>query len=300
MKNVFYCNKQQYVITPFDNQNVSDVAFALKFLKEHFSNAFDNAKSNVLKYGPSSTEVLSNGFFVENESGKKVGCVLFGPKSYNVPLVDYKHNTLFIHYLMVSKNYREKGLGTKLIRSVMDYAKQNNYDYIELLSAKHLFETRGNVYEHNNFKKIATYDSASNPFKKNVVFRINTNEFITNISDYIFSEMRKEGLSKIDEQKLISEINKNYGDIIKIKTNESEFVEGLKLSLQKYKATKNAKKVSGTLKAKQTLSVIPFLKKSKYGFNTYSDLIKVFDDLDDLSKNLKIERELVNKKNKLK
>lgn len=299
MKNVFYENKQQYVVTPFDNKNVSHVAFALKFLKDHFSNAYEYTKYNVLKNGVESTAVLNNGFFVEDENGRKVGCVLFGPQSYNVPLVDFKHNTLFLHYLMVNKDYRNQGIGTKLIRSVLDYANENDYDYVELLSSKHLFETRGNVYEHNKFNKISMYDSASDIFKRNIIFRINTNQTITNISDYIFDQVKGNGLKKLDENFIVEQINKSYGDIIKTKCNSAEFNEGLVESLKKYKSSKVAKKVSASLKVKQTLSIIPILKKTKYGLKTYTELIKVFDDLDDKTKNLKIERELECNKNKL-
>ncbi len=298
MRNVFFENKQKYVVTKFDNENLSHLSFVLNFLKKYFYNAFYNVKDSIIRNGPELTAALDNGFFIEDENKKKVGCVLFGPKSCNVPLVDYKQNTLFIHYLMVSENYRNKGLASKLIRSVIDYAKANNYDYIELLSNKHLFETRGNVYEHNNFNKISMYDSIQNPFKKNIVFRFNTNEFITNISNYIFAEMKKKGLSKIDEQALVENLNNLYGDIIKSNTDNLEFNSGLKENLKKYKSNKNAKKISLMLKVNQTLAIVPILKKTKYNYQTYSNLIKVFDSLDDLSKNKKIENSLASLKNK--
>lgn len=295
MENIFYFNKTKYRVVPFDNKNLEHVENALRFLKDTFSNAYNNTKENLLLKGVEKTTVLNNGFFIENESGLKIGCVLFGPQSYNVPLVDYKLNTLFIHYLMVRKNYQNQGVGSKLIRSVVNYAKENGYNYVELLSEKYLFETRGNVYEHNNFNKVASFNS-QNPFKKNIVFRIGTDEVINNISEYIFNQIKDLKVSQIDEKKIVEEISLKYNDVLKEKHTSSEFLDGLKVNLQKYKKCKSLKRVSGILKAKQTVAIVPFLKKSKYQFSTYGDLIKVFDNIFDLTVNKKIDEKIIKDK----
>ena len=296
---VYHLNKQNYTIKKFNNENIKDVACVLNLVKENFFNVFFELKSDILKYGPVNTPALENGLFVENENGKKVGCVLFGARSCNVPIIEYKPNTLFVHYLMVNNKYRNLGLGSKLLRGVIDYARQNNYDYIELINSYHVFKTIGNIYENNNFNKINMHTSLVDPLRQNFIFRINTNQFILNISDYLFDEVKKQGLSNIDEQKLIEGLLQKYNDVILSETKSEEFLLTLTKNLKKYKECKSAKKVSAKLKTKQTLNSLPLPNKNKVSSETYNRLIQIFDVISDKTLNNNINKKLeeIKKKN---
>lgn len=67
---------------------------------------------------------------------------------------------LFIDDLIVNKNYRNKGIGNLLLQNVINYAKEQNCETVELKSninnekSHKLYEKLGFKKQHYAFKKV--------------------------------------------------------------------------------------------------------------------------------------------------
>ena len=69
---------------------------------------------------------------------------------------------LYISYLYIIEKYRQKGLGTKMILKIFEYAKNNNVPYIMLV-------TNINKPSFNFYKKFG--------FKQDPIIKINNNNY---------------------------------------------------------------------------------------------------------------------------
>jgi len=64
--------------------------------------------------------------FVAEENGEVIGYVA----SQTVPFMHGMDRLLWVEYIVVKSKYRRKGVGTTLLRSLIDYAKRNRIDEI--------------------------------------------------------------------------------------------------------------------------------------------------------------------------
>lgn len=62
-----------------------------------------------------------------------------------------KKKTFYLDYVCIDKNYRQQGLGEKMLKEVERIAKEENIDYIELDSNKKRVAAR-NLYAKLNFE----------------------------------------------------------------------------------------------------------------------------------------------------
>lgn len=53
-----------------------------------------------------------------------------------------KSKTYYLDYLCIKKEYQNNGLGTKMFNKILEIAKENNIDYIELTSNKDRINAR--------------------------------------------------------------------------------------------------------------------------------------------------------------
>jgi len=103
----------------------------------------DNAAS--LNTLTSRFNMFKEGFFVSQEDGRIQGYIescLWDRKDIETfdEIKDFPKNhdpngkTLYVIFLGVGKDYRRKGIGSRLIRTVQEYARKNDLDKVQLVA----------------------------------------------------------------------------------------------------------------------------------------------------------------------
>jgi len=130
----------------------------ISFLLNEISQAIISASGRWSKYSVNSDKSKqrqiydmliksNNKLFLAKINGKVVGCV-------NLQLIqNIRHGWLRGHLeeVVVKLEYRGKGIGTMLMKSVKDYCKRNNIKMIKVMCGKQLKESH-KFYEKNGFK----------------------------------------------------------------------------------------------------------------------------------------------------
>jgi len=108
----------------------SDIATAKKFIQERL----DNNESVI---------------FVSLDSDKPIGFTQLYPKYSSARVI----KNWILNDLYVDKEYRKKGIGENLIKTAMDFARQNGAKFVELSTAVDNY-TAQSLYEQVGFKKL--------------------------------------------------------------------------------------------------------------------------------------------------
>ena len=90
--------------------------------------------------------------FVALDTGtnRPIGFTQLYPKYSSVRVV----KNWILNDLYVDKDHRKKGIGEALIKTAMDFARQNNAQFMELSTAVDNYTAKG-LYEQTGFKKLA-------------------------------------------------------------------------------------------------------------------------------------------------
>lgn len=84
-----------------------------------------------------------------SDDNEPMGYIMYEDKQYQETGFTFAYRSLYIHHISVNKEFQSKGLGKKLIQTVIDKAKELNIDCIELdvwsqnESAKEFFKNLG-------------------------------------------------------------------------------------------------------------------------------------------------------------
>ena len=78
--------------------------------------------------------LANNQLYVAKENNRIVGYIIINPKESDGFTEDFyiKCKTIIVEALGVKKEYKSKGIGTQLMKFVIDYVKRNGYTDIEL------------------------------------------------------------------------------------------------------------------------------------------------------------------------
>lgn len=180
--------------------------------------SFENLKTFKHKGNTFIDDIL----FVEVE-GERVGCAMVAKQHSLMDEIEPRKNTLFLHFLMVLEEYRGHGVGTALLSGVFDYARQNGYDYVELINTIDLskFKIDNNIYFQNDFNAINLYSPKNKMDKNNfnVFFRLDVDMDVRNLSKALYSSFKKLKLvepSALNDLVLKNELEQNYVDIVSV------------------------------------------------------------------------------------
>lgn len=257
-------------------------------------------------------------------NGEKVGCALVNFNHIIFEDVESRKNTLYLQYLMVLPKYQGYGLGTKLLNSVLEYAKENNFNYVELINTINVkkFSTKKNIYCKNNLKNVKAYNPYAIPMKgslnkrkqiyRNIYFRIDVDSDIRDYSKAMFESFKKfynEDLSALDELVLKNEISKKYCDIIKTKKKLSrdeineiknnEIFNDLSVSLTEMIAGKfrydPTRVAIDSLKVKKMLKTLDVYKKANLENNESLECVQHFNKIERIL--CGVSDEILNEKN---
>jgi ribosomal protein S18 acetylase RimI-like enzyme len=110
----------------------SDIAVAKKFIQDRL----DNNESVIF-------------VALEAQTSRPIGFTQLYPKYSSARVVkNWILNDLYVH-----QDYRKKGIGERLIRIAMDFARENNSKFVELSTAVDNY-TAQSLYEQVGFKKL--------------------------------------------------------------------------------------------------------------------------------------------------
>lgn len=122
-------------------KNKSEFNSVVKIYKEIFPNELDEIKGEELENMPFNS---SNSSFIAKVQDNIVGFIITAP-------IDEK--TLLLAYLGVIKEFRSKGVATKLLETLIFYMKQHEYEKICCTVNKHNIKTL-NYIKILGFKKL--------------------------------------------------------------------------------------------------------------------------------------------------
>ncbi len=115
----------------------------------------------------------------------KVYSFLVDNKRYGYFITKEENKIVFIAYLAISKSSRNSGYGSKMMKEIIDYFKDNQYIIIEVESADEntdkenlkIIERRNNFYYRNGFEKLPNINYNLFCVKYDLlVYRINIEE----------------------------------------------------------------------------------------------------------------------------
>jgi ribosomal protein S18 acetylase RimI-like enzyme len=129
--------QSELVFDLFDKYRVfykqqSDIEIAKQFIQERL----DNNESVIF-------------VALDTKTNKPMGFTQLYPKYSSVRVV----KNWILNDLYVDKEYRQKGIGERLIKTVMDFARQNNANFVELSTAVDNHSAQ-RLYEQIGFKKL--------------------------------------------------------------------------------------------------------------------------------------------------
>lgn len=88
-------------------------------------------------------------FMVVEVEGVLCGLFILIERIYNMP-THIKRKIIYLDTMVIDKEYRNKGIGTKVFEYIKRYAKENKYDGIELqVNARNVVARK--MYEKNGF-----------------------------------------------------------------------------------------------------------------------------------------------------
>ncbi len=127
----------------------ADYSGVIKLLGESFSSTIEQNALELHDLDDNHSIIVA-----KSEAGDTCGCAVLEKK------IDYIRNNpvLFVLYLAVDQQYRRHGIGKQMISHIEQYAKEMNYNAIELTSAD--FRTEAHTF----------YNSMGFTRKKTTVF----------------------------------------------------------------------------------------------------------------------------------
>lgn len=167
-------------------------------------------------------KLIDDVLFLEVD-GKRVGAAMLAKQHSLMEEVEPRKKTLFLHYLMVLDGCRGCGYGTTLLQGVLDYAKQNGYEYVELINTIDLskFSVDGNIYFQNDFTAVNFYAPKNRVSNNsyNIFFRIDVNSNVRNFSRALFRSFENLKLAEpgaLTELVLKQELEKQIVDVLSV------------------------------------------------------------------------------------
>lgn len=155
----------EFVIRPYvksDEEYVKKLIMELKHFESRFDNDYMTDEKSVEKLFLNITNEKNKGgeIFIAEHEGMVIGFVSLSISSKNDELILKKVNAVYISDILISEGYRNKGVGTALIKKAEDFARKNNIRFLKLVvfsenKAKKLYDKLGFVdYETTMLKEL--------------------------------------------------------------------------------------------------------------------------------------------------
>lgn len=152
-----------FIIEQVQPQEISDTELSKLLNDVYVQDGYCTPEEAITIFDPSAVKQRGHLFSaIHTENNELAGFVILVP--FNSPASKMaKENECEMHLLGVSQIYRKKGLGDQLIKSTLDFAKENNFKKMILWTQEPMKSAQA-LYERNGFEYQSSFEKNGRTF----------------------------------------------------------------------------------------------------------------------------------------